>query len=683
MARTIPIEKIRNIGIIAHIDAGKTTTTERMLFYSGYLHKIGEVDEGTAFMDYMEQERERGITIMSAAVTTFWQNYQVNIIDTPGHVDFTSEVQRSLRVLDGAIAVLCAVDGVEPQTERVWHQADEFNVPRIAYINKMDRMGADFDRVLQMMIDKLAANPIAVQIPIGAEENFEGIIDLIKMKAYYFDVQKMGAEYEISDIPENMLEIAQKYHAQMIEKITEFDDSILEKYLSSEEIYEDEIKSSLRKGTISLNCVPVFCGSSLKNVGVQTLLDGVIDYLPSPSDIGFVEGADANALDKIIKVRLTDEEPFSALSFKVLSDSFVGRLNFVRIYSGVLKVGQMVENSTINKKERVNKIFRIYSNKREEIQEVYSGEIVAIPSLKFTSTGDTLCNGRMVIYDKIRFLDPVIDMSLEAKTQAEQEKMLQALSKLSDEDPTFRFKFDDENGQIIISGVGELQLEIAVDRLKTEFNLAARSGKPQVSYKETINQSVSSDYHFERIIAGKNQIGDVSVEISPNERGKGLVVENTIDNKAIPKFLIDAAMNGISEAIQMGLHGYPLLDVVVKLIKIEYIEGSTTETGIKIAGSIAVKNALNKIGTVLLEPIFKVEIVSPEQYVGDIISDLNARKGRIEGIDSKGNLQIVIGYAPLSNLFGYVTDLRSLSQGRASFTMVFSHYNTINNMNFV
>ncbi|MCE5305481.1 elongation factor G [bacterium] len=683
MARTIPIEKIRNIGIIAHIDAGKTTTTERMLFYSGYLHKIGEVDEGTAFMDYMEQERERGITIMSAAVTTFWQNYQVNIIDTPGHVDFTSEVQRSLRVLDGSIAVLCAVDGVEPQTERVWHQADEFNVPRIAYINKMDRMGADFDRVLQMMIDKLAANPIAVQIPIGAEENFEGIIDLIKMKAYYFDVQKMGAEYEISDIPENMLEIAQKYHAQMIEKITEFDDSILEKYLSSEEIYEDEIKSSLRKGTISLNCVPVFCGSSLKNVGVQTLLDGVIDYLPSPSDIGFVEGADANALDKIIKVRLTDEEPFSALSFKVLSDSFVGRLNFVRIYSGVLKVGQIVENSTINKKERVSKIFRIYSNKREEIQEVYSGEIVAIPSLKFTSTGDTLCNGRMVIYDKIRFLDPVIDMSLEAKTQAEQEKMLQALSKLSDEDPTFRFKFDDENGQIIISGVGELQLEIAVDRLKTEFNLAARSGKPQVSYKETINQSASSDYHFERIIAGKNQIGDVSVEISPNERGKGLVVENTIDNKAIPKFLIDAAMNGISEAIQMGLHGYPLLDVVVKLIKIEYIEGSTTETGIKIAGSIAVKNALNKIGTVLLEPIFKVEIVSPEQYVGDIISDLNARKGRIEGIDSKGNLQIVIGYAPLSNLFGYVTDLRSLSQGRASFTMVFSHYNTINNMNFV
>ncbi|MEN6510819.1 MAG: elongation factor G [Chloroherpetonaceae bacterium] len=683
MARTIPIEKIRNIGIIAHIDAGKTTTTERMLFYSGYLHKIGEVDEGTAFMDYMEQERERGITIMSAAVTTFWQNYQVNIIDTPGHVDFTSEVQRSLRVLDGSIAVLCAVDGVEPQTERVWHQADEFNVPRIAYINKMDRMGADFDRVLKMMIDKLAANPIAVQIPIGAEENFEGIIDLIKMKAYYFDVQKMGAEYEISDIPENMLEIAQKYHAQMIEKITEFDDSILEKYLSSEEIYEDEIKSSLRKGTISLNCVPVFCGSSLKNVGVQTLLDGVIDYLPSPSDIGFVEGADANNLDKIIKVRLTDEEPFSALSFKVLSDSFVGRLNFVRIYSGVLKVGQIVENSTINKKERVSKIFRIYSNKREEIQEVYSGEIVAIPSLKFTSTGDTLCNGRMVIYDKIRFLDPVIDMSLEAKTQAEQEKMLQALSKLSDEDPTFRFKFDDENGQIIISGVGELQLEIAVDRLKTEFNLAARSGKPQVSYKETINQSASSDYHFERIIAGKNQIGDVSVEISPNERGKGLVVENTIDNKAIPKFLIDAAMNGISEAIQMGLHGYPLLDVVVKLIKIEYIEGSTTETGIKIAGSIAVKNALNKIGTVLLEPIFKVEIVSPEQYVGDIISDLNARKGRIEGIDSKGNLQIVIGYAPLSNLFGYVTDLRSLSQGRASFTMVFSHYNTINNMNFV
>lgn len=679
MARTIPIEKIRNIGIMAHIDAGKTTTTERILFYSGYLHKIGEVDEGTAFMDYMEQERERGITIMSAAVTTFWQNHQVNIIDTPGHVDFTSEVQRSLRVLDGAIAVLCAVGGVEPQTERVWHQANEFNVPRIAYINKMDRMGADFNRVIGMMIEKLYANPIPVQIPIGAEEKFEGIIDLIKMKSYYFDIETHGAEYKIDEIPNDMQDVAQDYRALMIEKIAEFDDKILEKYLANEDVSEDEIKSALRKGTISLKCVPVFCGSSLKNVGVQTLIDGLIDYLPSPSDIGFVNGEDADDTEKIIRVKLNDEEPFSALSFKVLSDSFLGRLNFIRIYSGTLKVGQAVENPIVKKKERISKIFRIYSNKREEIPEAYSGEIVAIPSLKFTSTGDTLCNGRMVIYEKIRFLEPVIDMSIEAKTLAEQDKMMQALGKLSDEDPTFRFKFDEDSGQIIISGVGELQLEIAVDRLRSEFNLEARSGKPQVSYRETINQEIREDFHFEKIIAGKNQIGVVSIELSPNENSKGLETKNLINNKSIPKNLIDVAMEGITEAIQMGMHGYPMVDVIVKLVDIQYIEGMTSETGIRIASSMAVKNALNRAGTILLEPIFKVEIVSPEQYVGDIISDLNARKGRIEGIDSKGNLQLVSGYAPLSNLFGYVTDLRSLSQGRASFTMVFSHYNAINN----
>ncbi|HRT67513.1 MAG TPA: elongation factor G, partial [Bacteroidota bacterium] len=541
MARTIPIEKIRNIGIMAHIDAGKTTTTERMLFYSGYLHKIGEVDEGTAFMDYMEQEKERGITIMSAAVTTYWQDHQVNIIDTPGHVDFTSEVQRSLRVLDGAIAVLCAVGGVEPQTERVWHQANEFRVPRIAYINKMDRMGADFNHVIQMMIDKLYTNPIPVQIPIGAEDDFEGIIDLIKMKAYYFDIETLGAEYDITDIPDNMIEVAQNYKSNLIEKIAEFDDNILEKYLANEDVSEDEIKEALRRGTILLKCVPVFCGSSLKNIGVQTLLDGVINYLPSPSDIGYVEGEDANNPDRIIKVKLSDDEPLSALSFKVLSDSFLGRLNFIRIYSGKIKVGQTVENSTINKRERISKIFRIYSNKREEIPEAYSGEIVAIPSLKFTTTGDTLCNGRMVIFEKIRFLEPMIDMSIEAKTQADQEKMLQALSKLADEDPTFRYKFDEESGQIIISGVGELQLEIAVDRLKSEFNIDARAGKPQVSYRETINQTVYENYHFEKVIAGKNQIGDVSVELSPNERGKGIEIQNMINDKSIPKNIVDIA----------------------------------------------------------------------------------------------------------------------------------------------
>ncbi|HPD34350.1 MAG TPA: elongation factor G, partial [Candidatus Kapabacteria bacterium] len=606
-------------------------------------------------------------------------DHQVNIIDTPGHVDFTSEVQRSLRVLDGAIAVLCAVGGVEPQTERVWHQANEFRVPRIAYINKMDRMGADFNHVIQMMIDKLYTNPIPVQIPIGAEDDFEGIIDLIKMKAYYFDIETLGAEYDITDIPDNMIEVAQNYKSNLIEKVAEFDDNILEKYLANEDVSEDEIKEALRRGTILLKCVPVFCGSSLKNIGVQTLLDGVINYLPSPSDIGYVEGEDANNPDRIIKVKLSDDEPLSALSFKVLSDSFLGRLNFIRIYSGKIKVGQTVENSTINKRERISKIFRIYSNKREEIPEAYSGEIVAIPSLKFTTTGDTLCNGRMVIFEKIRFLEPMIDMSIEAKTQADQEKMLQALSKLADEDPTFRYKFDEESGQIIISGVGELQLEIAVDRLKSEFNIDARAGKPQVSYRETINQTVYENYHFEKVIAGKNQIGDVSVELSPNERGKGIEIQNMINDKSIPKNIVDIALEGITEAVQMGLQGYPMVDIIAKLIKVEYVEGITSETGTKIASSMAVKNALNRIGTVLLEPIFKVEIVSPEQYVGDIISDLNARKGRIEGIDTRGNLQVVIGYAPLSNLFGYVTDLRSLSQGRASFTMVFSHYNVINN----
>ncbi|HRS01511.1 MAG TPA: EF-Tu/IF-2/RF-3 family GTPase, partial [Bacteroidota bacterium] len=496
---------------------------------------------------------------------------------------------------------------------------------------------------------------------------------------YYFDIETLGAEYDITDIPDNMIEVAQNYKSNLIEKIAEFDDNILEKYLANEDVSEDEIKEALRRGTILLKCVPVFCGSSLKNIGVQTLLDGVINYLPSPSDIGYVEGEDANNPDRIIKVKLSDDEPLSALSFKVLSDSFLGRLNFIRIYSGKIKVGQTVENSTINKRERISKIFRIYSNKREEIPEAYSGEIVAIPSLKFTTTGDTLCNGRMVIFEKIRFLEPMIDMSIEAKTQADQEKMLQALSKLADEDPTFRYKFDEESGQIIISGVGELQLEIAVDRLKSEFNIDARAGKPQVSYRETINQTVYENYHFEKVIAGKNQIGDVSVELSPNERGKGIEIQNMMNDKSIPKNIVDIALEGITEAVQMGLQGYPMVDIIAKLIKVEYVEGITSETGTKIASSMAVKNALNRIGTVLLEPIFKVEIVSPEQYVGDIISDLNARKGRIEGIDTRGNLQVVIGYAPLSNLFGYVTDLRSLSQGRASFTMVFSHYNVINN----
>jgi len=674
MARAVPIPQIRNIGIMAHIDAGKTTTTERILFYSGYLHRIGEVDEGTAFMDYMEQERERGITIQSAAVTTFWNSHQINIIDTPGHVDFTSEVQRSLRVLDGAIAVFCAVGGVEPQSERVWRQANEFNVPRIAYVNKMDRMGANFDRVLQMIVEKLNANPIAIQFPMGAEDSFEGIVDLIKMKAFFFDPEKYGAEYQISPIPEKYQNQANLYRSHMLEKVAELDDNLLEIYLNGEEIGEADIKKALRKGTINGKCVPVFCGSSLKNIGVQPLLDGVIDYLPSPADIGSVVGYDANDHEKLISVNLDDESPFTALSFKVISDPFVGRLNFIRIYSGILKLGSSVENTTLEKKEKINKIFRVYSNKREEISEAYSGEIVAVPQMKFTSTGDTLCINRKLVFDKIRFLEPMIDMSIEAKTLADQEKMIAALAKFADEDPTFRFKTDEESGQIIISGVGELQLEIAVDRLKREHNIEARAGKPQVSYRETISQSIIEEYRYDKQHAGKSQSGWVKIAIEPNVTNKGNEVISEINDKKINKVILDAALNGLKESLQMGMQGYPLVDVKVKLLEVEFIENITTELGTKIAASNAIKEGLRKIGTIILEPIFKVEITSPEQYVGDIISDLNSRKGRINSLDAKGNIQIISGEAPLSNLFGYVSALRTLSQGRAGFTMTFSQY---------
>lgn len=677
MARAVPIPQIRNIGIMAHIDAGKTTTTERILFYSGYLHRIGEVDEGTAFMDYMEQERERGITIQSAAVTTFWNSHQINIIDTPGHVDFTSEVQRSLRVLDGAIAVFCAVGGVEPQSERVWRQADEFNVPRIAYVNKMDRMGANFDRVLQMIVEKLNANPIAIQIPMGAEDSFEGIVDLIRMKAFFFDPEKYGAEYQISPIPEKYQNQADKYRSSMLEKIAELDDSLLEMYLNGEQISELDIKKALRKGTISGKCVPVFCGSSLKNIGVQPLLDGVVDYLPSPADIGSVVGYNANNHEELVTVKLDDESPFTALSFKVISDPFVGRLNFIRIYSGTLKLGISVENTTLDKKEKINKIYRVYSNKREEINEAYSGEIVAIPQMKFTSTGDTLCINRKLVFDKIRFLEPMIDMSIEAKTLADQEKMLLALAKFADEDPTFRFKIDEESGQVIISGVGELQLEIAVDRLKREHNIEARSGKPQVSYRETITQSIIEEYRYDKQHGGKSQSGWVKIAIEPNEANKGNEVVSNVNDKKISKVILDAALNGLKESLQMGMQGYPLVDVKVTLLEVEYIENITTELGTKIAASNAVKEGLRKVGTTILEPIFKVEITSPEQYVGDIISDLNSRKGRINSLDAKGNIQIISGEAPLSNLFGYVSALRTLSQGRAGFTMTFSHYSPV------
>lgn len=675
MSRNIDISNFRNIGIMAHIDAGKTTTTERMLYYSGYLHKIGAVDEGTAFMDYMEQEKERGITIMSAATTCFWKDYQINIIDTPGHVDFTAEVQRSLRVLDGAVAVLCAVGGVQPQTETVWHQAEQYKVPKIAFVNKLDRVGANFQRVLDMMIEKLRANPIALQIPMGSEDRFEGIIDLVKMKSYYFDIETLGLSYDEKEIPENYLEIANKYKEELLEKIAEQDDNLLEKFLNGDEISEDEITKTLRKATLELKAIPVFCGSSLKNIGVQLLMDAVANYLPSPLEVQYMDGYDVNDSDKSLNRKPSDDESFSGLAFKILTDPYIGKLTFVRIYSGTVKVGQSVQNTASDKKEKILKLMKIYANKREEIQEAYAGDIIAIPSLKFTKTGDTLCDiNNPIIYEKISFLDPVINQSIEARTLADQDKLNEALQKMSDEDPTFKFAVSEESGQTIISGVGELHLEIMVDRLNREFKVPAKVGKPQVSYRETISQERVDEYTFERQMANKNQFGQVKVEVRPARQNDGIIVENKLKKTKIPENLVTAIEQGVREALNIGPQGYPMIDVRAIILETNYIQDVTTEIGCKIAASTATKDACRNAGPVLLEPVFKVEVTSPEEYVGDIIADLNSRRGRVEAIEQNGVMQVIKGTAPLSEMFGYVTQLRSMSQGRAVYTMTFSHY---------
>lgn len=675
MPRLTDISMLRNIGIMAHIDAGKTTTTERILYYSGYLHKLGAVDDGTAFMDFMEQEKERGITIMSAATTCFWKEHQINIIDTPGHVDFTAEVQRSLRVLDGAVAVFCGVGGVQPQSERVWHQADEFAVPRIAFVNKMDRIGADFGRVLAMMREKLDAKPVAIQIPIGSESEFKGVIDLVEMKALYFDAESYGWEINVGDIPDDMLNIANDYRNILLESIADIDDNILEKYLSGELISVDEIKQAIRKGTVSLQLNPVFCGSSLKNMGVQPLMDSIIDYLPSPLDVTYFDGYDTKDTEKRIKRLPKDDEPFSALAFKILTDPFIGRLTFIRIYSGSVKAGQAVQNTSSEKKEKLLKLMKIYANRREEIQEAFAGDIVAIPSLKFTRTGDTLCDlSNQLVYEKITFTEPVINQAIEARTIADQEKLIEALTKLTEEDPTFKFKSDDESGQLLISGVGELHLEIMVDRLNREFNIPAKVGKPQVSYRETIISKTIEESTFDRQIANKQQYGNVKIEIEPSQRGDGLVVENHIAKGKIPELLMKALEIGAKEALNTGTRGYPMIDVKVNILESFYSIDSSTELGNKIAAATAVKDACRRVGTILLEPAFSIEVISPEEYVGDIISDINSRKGRIEGIEQRGILQVAKAIAPLSEMFGYVTKLRSLSQGRAVFAMTFSHY---------
>ncbi len=675
MSRNIDISNLRNIGIMAHIDAGKTTTTERMLFYSGYLHRIGAVDEGTAFMDFMEQEKERGITIMSAATTCFWKDYQINIIDTPGHVDFTAEVQRSLRVLDGAIAVLCAVGGVQPQTETVWHQAEQYSVPKIAFINKMDRVGANFQKVIDMMKDRLGANPIAVQIPIGSEDKFEGIIDLIEMRAYYFDIETLGINYEERDIPKEFIDDANNYKEKLLENIAELDDTLLEKFLNGDFISKNEILNTLRNATLSLKAVPVLCGSSLKNVGLQLLMDSIITYLPSPLEVRYTNGYDVKDNNIKLSRKPSDEESFSSLAFKILTDPYIGKLTFVRIYSGTVKVGQSVHNTTSEKKEKILKLMKVYANKREEIQEAYAGDIIAIPGLKFTRTGDTLCDiNNPIIYEKIEFLEPVINQSIEAKTLADQDKLNEALLKLSEEDPTFKYSISEESGQTIISGVGELHLDIIVDRLNREFKVPSKVGKPQVSYRETISNESISEYTFERQMANKNQFGNVKVEVRPARQNDGIIVENNLKKTKIPENFVTAIEQGVREALNIGPQGYPMMDVRALILETNYIQDVTTEIGCKIAASTATKEACRNAGPVMLEPVFKVEVTSPEEYVGDIIADLNSRKGRVEAIEQNGVMQVIKGTAPLSEMFGYVTQLRSMSQGRASFTMAFSQY---------
>jgi elongation factor G len=677
MSRTIELDKYRNIGIIAHIDAGKTTTTERILFYSGSLHKMGEVHEGTAFMDYMDQERERGITITSAATTCYWHGHQINIIDTPGHVDFTAEVQRSLRVLDGAVAVFCAVAGVEPQSETVWRQADQFGVPRIVYINKMDRIGADFEKAVESIREILGANPVPIFIPVGSADEFSGIIDLITMKYIHFtsDVQDLN-NFEEREIPEAMKNQANDARALLIESIAETNDALLEKYFGGENISEDELIASIRAAVISSTFLPVCCGSSFKNKGVQQVLDSVIRYLPSPIDRGIVKGFDPEHPEKVIERKPSSAEPFSALAFKVLTDVYVGRLTFIRVYSGSLKVGDMIYNASIGKRERVQKILRMQANKRDELTSCEAGEIVALPGLKLTKTGDTLCHqDKQVLFEKISFLEPVINQSIEAKSTADQAKMLEALARLADEDPTFQFNNDQESGQIIISGVGELHLDIVVDRLKREFGVATRVGKPQVAYRETILGSSTSEVEFDKQIGTKNQYAKVSVALRPSDSGTGNIVLLGENLPKMPAVLLEALQSSAKESLSVGpIAGYPIVDITVEIIDVGIREGETTDIACKVAVANAVREAIGMAQPTLLEPVFAVEAIAPMEYVGEVIADLNSRRGKIEEITQKGSSQGVRAAVPLSEMFGYVTKLRSMTQGRGSYTMIFSHY---------
>ena len=677
MPRQVSLEMTRNIGIMAHIDAGKTTTTERILFYTGKTHKIGETHEGAATMDWMEQEHERGITITSAATTCFWKNHRVNIIDTPGHVDFTVEVERSLRVLDGSVTVFCAKGGVEPQSETVWRQADKYMVPRMAYVNKMDIMGADFYRVVQMMKDRLKCNALPIQIPIGSEDSFQGLIDLIEMKAYYY-TNDLGTNIEVKDIPDDMKELADKYHAELIDHVAEQDDALLEKYLGGEELTIDEIKACIRKSTIANTMVPVTCGTSYRNKGVQKLLDAIIDYMPSPIDVPAIKGVNPDTEEEDVR-HSSDTEPFSALAFKIATDPYVGKLCFFRVYSGTINAGSGVYNSTKGNHERMGRILQMHSNHRQDIETVYAGDIAAAVGLKNTTTGDTLCDeDHPIILESMEFPDPVIRVAIEPKTKAGQEKMGIALAKLAEEDPTFRAYTDEETGQTIIAGMGELHLEIIVDRLLREFKVEANVGKPQVAYKETIRKMADVDHKYARQSGGKGQYGHVKIKIEPNESGKGYEFINAIVGGAIPKEYIPAVDQGIQGAMLSGvLAGYPVVDVKVTLYDGSYHEVDSSEMAFKIAGSMAFKEAMRKADPVLLEPVMKVVVIVPEEYMGDVIGDINSRRGQMQGMESIPGGQQINAFVPLSEMFGYATDMRSKTQGRGQYSMEPSHYSEI------
>ena len=676
MARNFPLERTRNIGIMAHIDAGKTTTTERILFYTGRTHKIGETHEGASQMDWMEQEKERGITITSAATTTTWKDHRINIIDTPGHVDFTVEVERSLRVLDGSVAVFCAKGGVEPQSENVWRQAETYKVPRIAFVNKMDILGANFYNVVEMMKERLGSNAVPVQLPIGKEDTFQGIIDLVKMDAIIYE-DDLGTVMDETEIPADMQELAAEWREKLVEAVAETDEELMMKYLEGEEFTEEEIKAAIRKATIACEMNPVFCGTAYRNKGVQPVIDAVIDYLPAPTDIPSIKGVLPDGTEA--ERHSSDDEPFSALAFKIMTDPFVGKLAFFRVYSGTLESGSYVLNATKNKRERIGRILQMHANTRQEITEVYAGDIAAAVGLKDTTTGDTLCDpNNAIILESMEFPEPVIDVAIEPKSKAAQEKMGTALQKLAEEDPTFRVRTDEETGQTIIGGMGELHLEIIVDRLLREFKVEANVGAPQVAYRETITKPVDVEYKYSKQSGGRGQYGHVKLRVTPQEPGAGYIFENKTVGGSVPKEYVGPTDMGIQGAMQAGVvAGYPVVDVAVELYDGSYHEVDSSEMAFKMAGSMAMKEALKKGNSVLLEPFFKVEVVTPEEYMGDVMGGLNSKRGLIQGMEARAGAQVINAFVPLSEMFGYSTELRSTTQGRATYTMIFDHYEQV------